>query len=268
MPSDVNADAPIIEITALKNQLGGRLVHDDLNLTVNRGEIIAIIGPSGCGKTTLLRSILMLQKPTAGKIDVFGTNIIKCSEATELEVQRRWGVMFQSSALFSSLSVLQNVMFPLQEYTQLSRAIQKKLALLKIGLTGLELDAANKYPAELSGGMKKRAALARAIALDPELVFLDEPTAGLDPKGAADMDTLLLYLRDSLGLTFVMITHDLDSLWRVPDRVVFLGEGKVLAAMPMAELTQQEHPLIKNYFSGVRNLKRGEFIGARDGHKS
>lgn len=256
----------VIEIKSLRNYLGGRWVHDGLNLDVRKGEIVAVIGPSGCGKTTLLRSILMLLKPTSGTIKVFGTNVVTCSEVQALRVQRRWGVMFQSSALFSSLQVLENVMFPIGEYTRLKKSTQKELALLKIALTGLELDAAAKYPAELSGGMKKRAALARAIALDPEIVFLDEPTSGLDPKGAGDMDELILHLRDSLGLTFFMITHDLDSLWRVPDRVVFLGEGKVLAALPMTELVKQTHPLIKDYFSGVRAFERAiETLGTQDG---
>ena len=260
--------ADIIRISGLKNYLGGRWIHNDLNLTIRKGEIIAIIGSSGCGKTTLLRTILMLQKPTAGKVDVFGTDVLHCTEEEALKVQRRWGVMFQGSALFSSLRVLENVMFPLREYTQLNYTVQKQLALLKIALTGLELNAANKYPAELSGGMKKRAALARAIVLDPELIFLDEPTSGLDPKGAAAMDDLILHLRDSLGLTFVMVTHDLDSLWYVPDRVVFLGDGKVLADLPMPELVKQANPVIKDYFSGIRNAGRGELAGAKNGHKS
>jgi phospholipid/cholesterol/gamma-HCH transport system ATP-binding protein len=258
---------PIIEIQNLRNYLGHQWVQNGLDLTVNKSEIIGIIGPSGVGKTTLLRSILMLQKPTAGSIKVFDIDVVHCDEATALAVQRRWGVMFQSGALFSALTVLENVMFPLHEYTHLSLKMQEEIALLKIAFAGLEISAASKYPAELSGGMQKRAALARAIALDPELVFLDEPTAGLDPKSADDMDNLVLHLRDSLGLTFVMVTHDLDTLWRVPDRIVFLGEGKVLAVMPMAELVKQPHPLIKSYFSGARSADRGRLItGAQDGY--
>lgn len=258
---------PVIEIKNLKNFLGNAWVQNGLDLTIYQSEIVAIIGPSGVGKTTLLRSILMLQKPTSGSIKVFDINVVNCTEAEALAVQRRWGVMFQSSALFSSLGVLENVMFPLQEVTHLNKSIQKEIALLKIAMAGLELQAANKYPAELSGGMQKRAALARAIALDPELVFLDEPTSGLDPKSAGAMDDLVLHLRETLGLTFVMITHDLDTLWRVPDRVIFLGEGKVLAAMPMAELVQQPHPLIREYFSGARGYDRGNLnTEAADGH--
>lgn len=251
MVDDVSHET-IIEIKALRNYLGGRWVHDGLNLDIYRGEIIAVIGPSGCGKTSLLRSILMLLRPTSGTIRVFNTDIVDCNEAQATAVRQRWGVMFQSAALFSSLQVLDNVMFPIHESTTLKQSVQKELAQLKIALAGLESGAAIKYPAELSGGMKKRVALARAIALDPELVFLDEPTSGLDPKGAAAMDDLVLHLRDNLGLTCFMITHDLDTLWRVPDRVVFLGEGKVLAAMPIAELVKQTHPLIKDYFSGAR----------------
>lgn len=268
MPNQPNGNK-IIEIKGLKNFLGGHWVHDGLNLDVIKGEIIAVIGPSGCGKTTLLRSILMLLKPTSGTIRVFGIDVMNCTELQALEMQRRWGVMFQSSALFGSLQVLENIMFPIDEYVKLKKSTLKELALLKIALTGLELDAAIKYPAQLSGGMKKRAALARAIALDPELVFLDEPTSGLDPKGADTMDDLILHLRDSLGLTFFMITHDLDSLWHVPDRVVFLGEGKVLAAMPMPKLVKQTHPLIKDYFSGVRAYERKTITaGIKDGHES
>lgn len=246
----------IIEVCHLKNLLGGRWVHEDINLTVKRGEIIAIIGGSGCGKTTLLRSILHLLKPTAGEVSVFGIDIVTASDQQLLSVQKRWGVMFQSGALFSSLTVLENVLYVLQEYAHLSQAAKVELAKIKIALSGLEPEAAYKYPSELSGGMKKRAALARAIALDPELIFLDEPTAGLDPKSAGDLDDLILQMRRDLGLTFVMVTHDLDTLWTVPDRVVFIGEGKVLAAEPMLQLTKEKHPLIQSYFSGQRAKTR------------
>lgn len=251
---------PIIEIENLRNCLGGKWVQDHLNLTIYKGEIVAIIGPSGVGKTTLLRTILMLQRPDSGTVKVFGMDINHCNAEEALSVQRRWGVMFQNAALFSSLCVLENVMFPLREYSHLSKEMQEKVALLKISFSGLEPDAAKKYPSELSGGMQKRAALARAIALDPELVFLDEPTAGLDPKSADAMDELIVHLRNSLGLTFVMVTHDLDTLWHVPDRVIFLGEGRVLAALPMRELVKSPHPLIKNYFSGPRSQDRANLL--------
>lgn len=252
----LNNGKSIIEIDDLKNFLGGRWVHDGINLTINREEIIAIIGASGCGKTTLLRSILMLRHYTAGSIKVFGVDMKRCSSQESLQVRKRWGVMFQSGALFSSLTLLENVMFPLQEFTRLSKSEAEEVARLKIAIAGLDADAADKYPAELSGGMKKRGAIARAIALDPELVFLDEPTAGLDPQAAGELDGLILNMRDTLGLTFVMVTHDLDTLWRVPDRVVYLGDGKVLAAMPMSELVEQEHPSIHAYFSGERSQQR------------
>ena len=265
MKDDANKNT-IIDIRDLKNYLGGRWVHDGVNITVKRSEIIAIIGASGCGKTTLLRSILMLRQQTSGTIKVFGIDVTECSHAEAQTVRERWGIMFQSSALFSSLTLLENVMFPLMEHRQLSKSVAEEIARLKIALSGLESEAVTKYPAELSGGMRKRGAMARAIALDPELVFLDEPTAGLDPKSAGELDALVLNMRDNLGLTFVMVTHDLDTLWRVPDRVVYLGEGKVLAAMPMQELVKQEHPLIQSYFSGARSQQRKAlFEGMQDG---
>lgn len=242
----------IIEIKNLRNYLGGRWVHDGINLDVKRGEIVAIIGASGCGKTTLLRSILMLHPQTEGEIKVFGLDVLKCGLKEEESIRARWGVMFQSAALFSSLTVLENIMFPIEHYTHLTPSSRREIASLKMALAGLEVGAAEKYPSELSGGMKKRVAMARAIAMDPELLFLDEPTAGLDPHSADELDALVLDLRDNLGLTFVMVTHDIDTLWRVPDRVIFLGEGKVLAALGMAEMVQHEHPAIRDYFSGPR----------------
>lgn len=250
-PSNEN----LIDVRHLKNYLGGRWVHEDVNFTVKRGEIVAVIGGSGCGKTTLLRSILQLLTPTSGTISVFGVDVMKASYHAFLSVQKRWGVMFQSGALFSSLTVLENVMYVLKEYAGLSHQSQKELGKIKIAMSGLEPDAAYKYPAELSGGMRKRAAMARAIALDPELVFLDEPTTGLDPKSAGDLDDLILEMRKNLGLTFVMVTHDLDTLWHVPDRVIFLGEGKVLADQSMSQLYKNTHPVIQSYFSGDRAIR-------------
>jgi phospholipid/cholesterol/gamma-HCH transport system ATP-binding protein len=241
----------LIELQEVKNYLGGYWVHSGINLTINQGEVAAIVGGSGSGKTTLLRCMLMLLKPTSGIVSLFGIDSMRCTSAQALSIRHRWGVMFQHSALFSSLTVLENVLFPLQVFTQLAAPLQREIALLKIALTGLSLDAANKYPAELSGGMLKRAALARAIALDPELLFLDEPTSGLDPKSAEEFDQLILQLRDSLNLTVVMVTHDLASLRRTSDKVVFLGEGKVLAATSLPELLKQPHPMIKNYFKGA-----------------
>lgn len=247
----------IIHVQHLQNRFGEQWVHRDVNFTISSGEIIAIIGGSGCGKTTLLRSLLRLMRPTGGQISVFGIDVLKASVKTFLSVQKRWGVMFQSGALFSSLTVMENVMYVLHEYAAVSRDRQYELAKLKIAISGLEPAAASKYPAELSGGMRKRASLARAIALDPELIFLDEPTAGLDPKSAGDLDDLILAMRKNLGLTFVMITHDLDTLWYVPDRIIFLGEGRVLADAPMDVVYHHSHPVIRSYFSGHR-AKRSE----------
>ncbi len=250
------ASDKIIEVKHLQNRYGDHWVHRDINLTVGRGEIIAVIGGSGCGKTTLLRSILHLLIPTSGSVSVFGVDVVKASDTELLSVQKRWGVMFQSGALFSSLTVLENILYVLDEYIDLSRDAKIELAKIKIALSGLEPEAAYLYPSELSGGMRKRASLARAIALDPELVFLDEPTAGLDPKSAGDLDDLVLELRKNLGLTFVMVTHDLDTLWTVPDRVIFIGEGRVLADKPMVQLCKDEHPQIQSYFSGKRAVVR------------
>lgn len=242
-------DENIIEVTGLKNYLGGEWVHKDVNLTVKRGEILAIIGGSGSGKTTLLRCILMLLKPTAGTIRLFNKDICHLSDHGIQELRRRWGMLFQHSALFSSMTVLENIMFPMQEFTLLNKQFMQELAMLKLSLTGLPNEAANKYPAELSGGMQRRAATARAIAMDPELLFLDEPTTGLDPVGARKFDELVVFLRDALHLTIVMISHDVESLRHCTDRVAFIGEGKVLCVAPFEELRKNSHPLIADYFS-------------------
>lgn len=240
---------PVIEISGLKNYLGNQWVHTDVNLTVNKGEILAIIGGSGSGKTTILRSLLMLLKPTAGTIKLFGENIDEISPAAKERLRRRWGMLFQHSALFSALTVLENIMFPMQEFTNLSKDFMRQLALLKITLVGLPVEAAAKYPAELSGGMQRRAAAARAIAMDPELLFLDEPTTGLDPRSARLFDDLILYLRDAMNLTVVMVSHDMESLQRITDRVAFVGEGKILSVEPYAQLRQNKNPLIADYFN-------------------
>lgn len=205
---------PVIELKQVRNVLGGRVIHDQLDLSIYQGDIIALAGSSGCGKTTLLRAILCLITPEAGSIRVLSTDVLNCSEADALAIKHRYGMAFQQGALFSSLTVLENVMLPLQEFTTLSLKARRELAMLKIILAGLSADAAVKYPAELSGGMQKRAAVARAIALDPEVLFLDEPTAGLDPQSADAFDELILQLHAALNLTVVMVTHDLDSLWK------------------------------------------------------
>lgn len=239
----------LIEIEGLKNYIGGQWVHNDLNLNIRKGEILAMIGGSGSGKTTLLRCILMLLKPTAGTIRVFNEDISRLTDQEALMIRRRWGMLFQHSALFSSMTVLENIMFPMQEFTSLDKAFMKDLAMVKLALTGLPDDAASKYPSELSGGMQRRAATARAIAMDPELLFLDEPTTGLDPVGARQFDDLVVFLRDALHLTIVMVSHDVESLSRCTDRVAFIGEGKILSVEPFEALRKNKHPLIADYFS-------------------
>lgn len=245
---------PIIEIQQLGNYLGNNWVHRDLTLTIYEREILGIIGGSGSGKTTLLRCILMLLRPTTGQIRVFGQDILHLNPSAAFALRQRWGVLFQENALFSSLTVLENIMFPLRTYTHLSASVCAKIALLKLGLVGLPADAAYKFPAELSGGMRKRAALARAIAMDPEILFLDEPTSGLDPQSAYELDSLILKLRDGLGLTVVAITHDVDLLWRITDRVAFLGDKKVLAVEPIKQLANNPQPAIQEYFSSVKDI--------------
>lgn len=252
----------VIELRNIRNRLGGRWVHDNLDLTIRRGEIIALIGASGCGKTTLLKTILMLRKATSGSLKLFGTDVASASNSDLELIRSKWGVMFQSGALFSSMTVLENIMYPLISAVRLKRDVLCSIARIKLELVGLHQDVADKFPSELSGGMVKRVAMARAIALDPELIFLDEPTAGLDPESASDLDSLILQLRSLFGLTVVMVTHDLDSLFTVPDRVVFLGEGKVIAAEPMRSLCDIKHPLIEQYFADERakariNAERG-----------
>jgi len=248
----MNNNNTIIEVKNVTVRLGGNAIHDNLNLTVNKGEIIGIVGGSGSGKTTLLREMLMLQRPDSGSIRIFGQELTTASPDTLLAVQKRWGVLFQQNALFSSLTVLENTAFPLLEHSHLEEEMIQKLALLKILLVGLPLDAAVKYPSELSGGMQKRAALARAICLDPELLFLDEPTAGLDPESAAGLDQLILNLQTTMGLTVVIITHDLDTLWAVTNRVAFLGKGKVLCIDKISALAENPDPMIQEFFNGPR----------------
>lgn len=240
---------PIIEIKGLKNYLGGQWVHSDVNLSVKKGEILAIIGGSGSGKTTILRSVLMLQKPTAGTIRVFGEDIETLDEPAADALRKRWGMLFQHSALFSGMTVLENIMFPMQELTSLDKEFMQALAMLKLSMVGLPKESAGKLPSQLSGGMQRRAAAARAIAMDPELLFLDEPTSGLDPLGARKFDDLVVFLRDALDLTIVIVSHDIESLKRCTDRVAFVGEGKILSIQPIEELMQNSHRLIADYFS-------------------
>ena len=244
--------AAVIEIERLNTRFGAAVVHEDVSLTVRRGEIFALVGASGCGKSTLLRETIVLQPPVSGSIRVFGQEVIGLDDEQALPLRRRWGVMFERGALFSSLTVTENVGMVLHEHTNLGGRLIDEIAAVKIALTGLPPDAGPKYPAELSGGMRKRAALARALALDPELLFLDEPTAGLDPLSATGIDELVRSLRDALGLTIMMVTHDLDLMWRAADRVAVLGEGHIVGTGTMAELQKIEHPLIHEYFYGPR----------------
>jgi len=245
-------DEAIIEAKNITVTFGQATVLNQLNLSVNRGEILGIVGGSGSGKTTLMRALLLLQPINAGTIRIFGRELTTANAETLRAIQRRWGVLFQQNALFSSVNLLENVAFPLREHTLLDDATIHELALIKIGMTGLPLEAAIKYPAELSGGMQKRAALARAIVMDPELIFLDEPTSGLDPDSAAAFDELILSLQATMGLTIVMVTHDLDSLWKVTDRVAFLGKGKVLCVDSIEQLVKNPMPEIQTFFAGER----------------
>ncbi|MCC6611721.1 MAG: ATP-binding cassette domain-containing protein [Burkholderiales bacterium] len=242
----------VIEVRGLNTRLGGSVIHEDVSLAMIRGEIFALVGASGCGKSTLLREAIALLQPVSGSIKVFGQEVVGLSDEQALPLRRRWGVMFERGALFSSLTVLENVGVVLREHTRLSKRLIDETAAVKIALTGLPPDACHKYPNELSGGMRKRAALARALALDPELLFLDEPTAGLDPLSASGIDELVRHLRDALGLSIMMVTHDLDLLWRGADRVAVLGEGRILGTGTMTELSRSDHPLIREYFYGPR----------------
>jgi phospholipid/cholesterol/gamma-HCH transport system ATP-binding protein len=243
---------PVIQIRGLRTGFGPAIVHDHLDLEVRRGEVVALAGGSGSGKTTLLRAIIMLLRPLAGSIELFGQEIVGIGDRAAFRLRRRFGMLFQQGALFSSLTVRENVAVPLREHTPLSARHIAEIADLKIALAGLPADAGAKLPRELSGGMLKRAALARALALDPALLFLDEPTAGLDPVSAGAFDALVVQLKESLGLTVVMVTHDLDTLWQATDRVAFLGEKRVIGYAPMRELTRSGHPLIRAYFEGPR----------------
>ena len=242
----------LIEVRDLTNAFGAQVVHEHLDLDVMRGEILGIVGGSGTGKSVLLRSIVGLQRPTAGSVKVFGENLLSLSPEKRSQVERRFGVLFQSGALFSSLTVLENIALPLIEHAGLSRDEAESLAVVKLALAGLPETAAYKYPDSLSGGMVKRAALARALALDPEIVFLDEPTAGLDPISAAAFDQLILTLRDALGLTVFLVTHDLDTLYTICDRVAVLSQKRVLVAGDLTTVAATPDAWVHDYFHGPR----------------
>jgi phospholipid/cholesterol/gamma-HCH transport system ATP-binding protein len=243
---------PVIEVRGLRNQFGAQVVHDGLDLDVHRGEVLGVVGGSSTGKSVLLRTIAGLQEPAAGSIRVLGTDVRTADLAARAALQTRWGVMFQDGALFSSLTVRENVEVPMKAVRSLDAATRRALADLKISMVGLPYLAGDKLPSELSGGMRKRAGLARALALDPEIVFLDEPTAGLDPIGAAEFDTLIRGLSRSLGLTVFLVTHDLDTLHAVCDRIAVLAERKVLVAGTMQDMLSVDHPWVRDYFHGPR----------------
>lgn len=250
---DGTSDEPIIRVRGLTNRFGEQTIHEGLDLDVRRGEILGVVGGSGTGKSVLMRSIIGLQRPEAGEIEVFGEPTLDREEDELKSIQSRWGILFQGAALFSTLTVAENVEVPIREYfPNLDPDLMDEIAGYKIVMCGLAPEAGEKYPSELSGGMKKRAGIARALALDPELIFLDEPTAGLDPIGAAAFDELIGELRDALGLTVFLITHDLDTLYAICDRVAVLADRKVVAVGTIPELLALDHKWIQEYFLGPR----------------
>ncbi|ACA19263.1 ABC transporter related [Methylobacterium sp. 4-46] len=242
----------MIRVRDLVVGFGERTVLKGLNLDIRRGEILGFVGPSGQGKSVLTRTLLGLVPKRSGTIEVFGEDVDRLSPARRRLIERRWGVLFQQGALFSALTVKQNIQVPMREHLTLSERLLDEFARLKIELVGLKPDAADKLPSELSGGMIKRAALARALALDPEVLFLDEPTSGLDPIGAGEFDDLVATLQRTLGLTVFMVTHDLDSLYTACDRIAALGDGQIIAAGPIEEMLASDHPWLRSYFHGKR----------------
>jgi phospholipid/cholesterol/gamma-HCH transport system ATP-binding protein len=242
----------VLRVRGLKVGFGDKLVMNGLDLDVYRGEVLGFVGASGAGKSVLTRTILGLIPKRAGTIEVYGHDLDGLSHAERDQIEQRWGVLFQQGALFSNLTVKQNVQAPMREHLGISRRLRDELAMLKIALVGLPPDAASKYPSELSGGMVKRAALARALALDPDILFLDEPTSGLDPIGAGEFDDLIATLQKTLDLTVFMVTHDLDSLYAICDRVAALGQGRVIAVGPIEDLLRSDDPWLKAYFHGKR----------------
>jgi phospholipid/cholesterol/gamma-HCH transport system ATP-binding protein len=261
LPPPASDDQAIIQVRGLKTAFGTNIVHENLDLDVRRGEILGVVGGSGTGKSVLLKAIVGLINPVQGTISINNRDQANLSGAEERASRKDWGVLFQDGALFSSLTVAQNIQVPLREYYDLSLDLMDDLAKSKIIMAGLPLDAAPKYPSDLSGGMRKRAALARSLVLDPKVLFLDEPTAGLDPIGAAAFDGLVKDLCRSLGLTIFLVTHDLDTLYRVCDRVAVLGDKRILVNAPLSEVVQFNHPWVQQYFGGPRARAAGIEIG-------
>jgi len=261
----MNDTDPIIQVRGLKNAFGAQTVHEHLDLDVRRGEILGVVGGSGTGKSVLMRSIIGLQHPVEGEIHVFGEPTIGRDETEAKDIRRRWGILFQGAALFSTLTVAENVQVPIREYyPKFDQQLLDEIASYKIVMSGLPAEAAPKYPSELSGGMKKRAGIARALALDPELLFLDEPTAGLDPIGAAAFDQLIRELQTALGLTVFVITHDLDTLYAICDRVAVLADRRVVAVGTIPELLALDHEWIQEYFRGPRGRAAATAVAGAD----
>lgn len=250
-------DTPAIRVRGITVGFGEKIILDHLDLDVRRGEVLGFVGGSGTGKSVLTRTILGLVRQRTGFIEVFGQNLADLKPDEHRAMERRWGVLFQHGALFSGLTVRQNIQVPMREYLKLSQELMDELAMLKIRMVGLPADAAEKFPSELSGGMIKRAALARALALDPEILFLDEPTSGLDPIGAAEFDELIRTLQKTLGLTVYMVTHDLDSLYSICDRIAALADRRIVAAGTLDEILAVRHPWVQAYFHGARARARG-----------
>jgi phospholipid/cholesterol/gamma-HCH transport system ATP-binding protein len=257
MTMAISDDDIIIRARDVNVTLNERPILKGLSLDVRRGEVLGFVGGSGQGKTVLMRTIIGLLPKESGTIEVFGIDLDRAGESGRHQIERRWGVLFQQGALFSSLTCIQNVQFPMREYLHLSSRLMDEIAVAKLEMVGLKPDVRDKYPAELSGGMIKRVALARALALDPEIVFLDEPTSGLDPIGAGDFDELIRTLQHTLGLTVYMVTHDLDSLHAICDRIAVLSDGKVIIEGPMEAMLACDHPWVKEYFRGKRSRAAG-----------